>query len=247
MVDLAETGTIDTLEKDEEKRSRLGPSPRRPGRRSGGSGGPRGNGGGGGGDRSDSDFESGSEEYQSNKFRIGTGFLLLVVLMTFGGLIGAYVVVSTNAMAEWRPFSLPVAVWVSTFLILAGSVTFEMAHRKLDRGAQSSAKKWLIATTGLGGMFIASQLTAWLMLAGRGVYMESNPYAGFFYLFTALHALHVIGGMIALGYVVLRAWMPTASERELQARQNFSQVVSWYWHFMGALWLVLLMLLGFWR
>ena len=77
--------------------------------------------------------------------------------------------------------------------------------------------------------------------------MQSNPYAGFFYILTAVHAVHVIGGIIALGYIVLRTWNETASETELLRERHISNAVGWYWHFMDGLWLVLLSLLGFYK
>jgi cytochrome c oxidase subunit 3 len=64
---------------------------------------------------------------------------------------------------------------------------------------------------------------------------------------TALHAVHVIGGIIALGYIVLRVWQKTEAEKEIEKRREISNAVGWYWHFMGALWLVLLLMLGFWK
>lgn len=74
--------------------------------------------GGGGSDGPDDSADEGSLSYRPEKARILTGFLLLVVLMTFGGMIGAYVVIATNKAAEWQPFSLPIPVWISTVLII---------------------------------------------------------------------------------------------------------------------------------
>jgi cytochrome c oxidase subunit III len=238
-------GTIETFE---EKKSR-----RRVGLSSGfgSNGGNQNNGGGGGGNdggnnRND-DYIEEQESYPSNKYRIGMWFLLLVVMMTFGGLISAYLVISTNGVMEWKPFDLPKAVLVSTFLILASSVTYQLAQNALYKENQTKGKNWLLATTVFGGMFIASQLIAWVELVRRGVYMESNPYAGFFYILTAVHAVHVIGGIIALGYVLLRMWQPTDSDAELVQRKQISTTVGWYWHFMDGLWIVLVLLLGFWK
>jgi cytochrome c oxidase subunit 3 len=90
-------------------------------------------------------------------------------------------------------------------------------------------------------------MLAWLALNRQGVYVRSNPYAGFFYILTAIHAVHVAGGILALGYIVLRSWQETASELELLQRQTISKVVGWYWHFMGGLWIVLFLLLGLWK
>jgi len=96
-------------------------------------------------------------------------------------------------------------------------------------------------------MFVSSQILVWFELVKRGYYVQSNPYAAFFYIMTALHAVHVIGGIIALGYIVLRSWQKTEFDGELEKRREISGAVSWYWHFMGGLWLVLLLMLGFWK
>ena len=243
-----EIGTIETTveEKESQRRASLSSG-------MGANGGNRNRGGGdnggnnGGGDNPRDDFTEQAEPYSSNKLRIAMWFLLLVVMMTFGGLISAYIVISTNGVMEWKPFDLPVQVWISTFLILASSVTYQIAQSALNADNQQKAKNWFLATTVFGGMFIASQILAWFELVRRGVYVQSNPYAGFFYILTAVHAVHVIGGIIALGYIVLRTWEKTSFDDELAKRKQISNTVGWYWHFMDGLWIVLLLLLGFWK
>ncbi|HSK72990.1 MAG TPA: heme-copper oxidase subunit III, partial [Pyrinomonadaceae bacterium] len=207
-------------------------------------------GGGNGGDNNPKkqDFENEYiEEYVPNKPRILMWFLLMAVLMTFGGLIEAYLVIASNNVLEWKPFNLPVAVWISTALILASSFTYLVSKKALQKENQEKAKNWLLATTVLGAAFISSQILAWLTLVQRGLYVQSNPYAGFFYILTAVHAVHVIGGICALGYIVLRTWHKTFSDEELEYRKNISSVIGWYWHTMDGLWLVLFFLLGFWK
>jgi cytochrome c oxidase subunit 3 len=167
--------------------------------------------------------------------------------MTFGGLIAAYVVIQANKVAEWRPFDLPIQVWISTALIIASSITYEIAKRAIDRNQHGAAKRWLIVTTVLGAAFISSQVLAWIELTRRGLYMSGNPYAGFFYVLTAIHAVHVVGGIGALGSILLRSWLPAVTEEGIAQRRSLAQVVGWYWHFMGGLWLVLFVLLGFWK
>lgn len=210
--------------------------------------------GAGGSDSGDGGDGNGGEHPDSftsdevaDKSKIVTWFLLLIVLMTFGGMIGAYVVIATNGAAEWRPFDLPVQVWISTFLIIVSSVTYEIARDAIYRGRDDRGRKFLIGTTALGAAFISSQILVWLALVGRGLYMRGNPYAGFFYILTAVHAIHVVGGIVALGSVLLRTWYPTRSDSELTYRRNLARSVGWYWHFMGGLWIVLLVLLGFWK
>lgn len=216
----------------------------------GSNGGNKNRGGGGNGGDNDNrqdDFIEEAEPHPSNKFRIAMWFLLLVVMMTFGGLISAYIVIATNGVMEWNPFDLPRQIWISTFLILASSVTYKIAQNALNADNQQKAKNWFLATTAFGGMFIASQLLAWFELVRRGVYVQSNPYAGFFYILTAVHAAHVIGGIIALGFIVLRTWEKTSSDAELTKRREVSNAIGWYWHFMDGLWIVLVLLLGFWK
>lgn len=207
------------------------------------------NGGNGGGNNNGGDHHSDfyNSTYNSNIPRIFTIFLLLVVLMTFGGLLGAYIVLATNGALEWRPFALPYQVWISTVIILASSATYHFSKKLLDADKQEKSKKWLLATTVLGAVFISSQILAWFLLYRRGFYWSGNPYAGFFYILTAVHAVHVAGGICALGAIVLRTWNKTFSDEEFKYRQNLANVVGWYWHFMGALWIVILMLLGFWK
>lgn len=243
------TGTIETISDKEERRKRrvrlsegLGTS--------GGNNGGGGDDGGGnnGGDNKNPkkrEFEE-TDQPSGNKARILTVFLLLVVLMTFGGLIAAYIVVSSNGVLEWKPFAMPVQVWISTAIILASSFAYHIANSAIKQEKQEKAKKWLLVTTVLGGIFIASQLVLWLILY-RSYNVQSNPYAGFFYILTAVHAVHVLGGICALGSIVLKSWIPTRSIEELERRQNLSNVVGWYWHTMDGLWLVLVILLGFWK
>ena len=167
--------------------------------------------------------------------------------MTFGGMLGAYIVISTNETAEWRPFDLPFQTWISTAIIIASSITYHFAQSAIFEGLHNRARKMLIATAALGGTFIASQLLVWLALVNRGFYMRGNPYAGFFYILTAVHAIHVLGGIVALGAILLRSWNETEYGPELVYRRNLARSVGWYWHFMGGLWIVLFVMLGFWK
>ena len=213
----------------------------------GGRGGNGGNGGDGGGDGPRFDDLDAVDSGSPDKAKYVTWFLLLVVLMTFGGMIGAYIVLATNGAAEWRPFALPIQVWVSTAIILISSVTYQVAKNAFFEEKYDTSRKLLIATTVLGAAFISSQLLVWLALVNRGFYLRGNPYAGFFYILTAVHAVHVVGGIIALGTILLRTWHGTSSMPELIYRRNLARSVGWYWHFMGGLWIVLFVLLGFWK
>lgn len=202
---------------------------------------------GGGSDGSNDEDDSTPDIFRPEKSRIFTAFLLLVVLMTFGGLFAAYVVIATNKAAEWQPFSLPIQVWISTVIIILSSISYILSERAVIANNHDRSKKWMVVTTALGGIFISSQIVAWLELTNRGLYMYGNPYAGFFYIITAVHAVHVIGGIAALSTILLRSWYPARSKEDVLCRVSMAKVVGWYWHFMGFLWLILLFLLGFWK
>lgn len=203
---------------------------------------------GGGGRQGDGAYPPFEVMEKSNeRIRIVTWVILMAVMMTFVGLIVSYVFVSTNRVLEWTPFTLPVQVWISTALLLLSSLSYSVSHRVRRAGNERSARTWLVVTTCLGGAFIASQILTWLYLYGAGYYMQSNPYAGFFYFITFLHAVHVAGGMVALGFAVLRTWDVTDSVVEKERRLVVSKSVGEYWHFMDALWVFLVLMFGFWK
>lgn len=236
-------GTIEELEVEPNNKKKQPPQ-----KLSGGNGsnnGKRG-GGGGGDDRSDENKDE-TQAFQPDKYRVGMGLILLVVLMTFGALFGTYIVLATNKALEWRPFNLPFQIWISTALILVSSIDYELARKSLVQGNQIKARKWFIITAVVGMIFIASQVLAWFNLVNQGYYATGNSYAGLFYILTAVHALHVVGGIISLVYIVLKTQTVTMDDEELLKRQWFTKVVGWYWHFIGVLWLILFLLLGFYK
>ncbi len=253
-------GTIDPLTEETEDSAKKSRRIQRGGGNGGGGGNGRGKGGGDnrGGDGSGGSGGSGGDpdapsqkETAANgsiqKYRISMAALLAVAFMTFVGLTLAYVMLAANPQLEWKPFDLPFQLWISTALILISSLTFEIGKNNLRPGGQQAALMWLMITTALGAIFIASQIMAWLELVSRGVYMSGNPYAGFFYILTAVHAAHVIGGMGALGYVVLKIWNRTDSKEELKRRFSAAKISGWFWHFLSLLWIALFLLLGFWK
>jgi cytochrome c oxidase subunit 3 len=210
------------------------------------SGGGPGRGGGEGGDGDQMGRER-ADTIPADKARIVTWFVLVVVLMTFGGLAAAYIVIKTNGVAEWQPFALPVQVWISTVLLAASSVTYHFARSAIERYDQPAARRWLVTTTVLGAGFISSQILAWIALWQRGLFVSGNPFAGFFYILTAVHALHVLGGIVALGSVLLHAWDRAEADRSWPRLRSLAAAVGMYWHFMDGVWLVLFILLGFWN
>lgn len=111
----------------------------------------------------------------------------------FASLVFAYYWRKTEP-GVWDQAALPGALWVSTAIILASSVVFEAGRRAYAHGLHLRASRLIWVTGVLGVAFLGSQVTAWLELIDRGAYLQQNAYSGFFYLFTALHAGHLLGG-----------------------------------------------------
>ena len=146
----------------------------------------------------------------------------------FAALVIAYIWRSGMA-SYWQQFRLPRVLWLSTALILMSSATLETARRVFRRGLWRLANRLLLARATLGLAFLAAQLVAWRDLVRQGAYMMENPHGAFFYLFTGLHAAHLLGGLIAL-FVVLFG---------RRKRRELVDVVTNYWHFLSVLWLAL--------
>jgi cytochrome c oxidase subunit 3 len=138
----------------------------------------------------------------------------------------------------WVPVHLPKILWLNTAILLASSYTLEKARRRLLETDFSGFRKLWRATTILGILFLAGQVVAWLQLVAAGVFIASNQATSFFYIFTAAHAVHLLGGIFALLYVAMRDF-----EKGKISRNTAVKITSYYWHFMDGLWVFLLLLL----
>lgn len=195
-----------------------------------------------------------SRDTTPQQYRIGMWLALSAILMMFAALTSAYVFRSTRTQQEWQIFAVPQMLWVSTFLILASSATFEAARRAERSGRQAFYRRWLLASLALGFGFLVSQLLAWRELVGQGIYLATNPHSSFFYLLTALHGIHLLGGILGLSYLAVRARREIADARATGAAGNVErkrrasvEAIGLYWHFMDGLWVYLFALLFLWR
>ena len=134
---------------------------------------------------------------------------------------------------------LPPILYLNTVLLILSSGTLELARTGLSSDRRRALRGWAVMTLILGVAFVCGQLWAWRELAAAGVYIAGNPSSAFFYLITGVHGLHLLGGLVAVAYVVLRA-------REIHwglKRRTVVDVTRIYWHFMAGLWLSLFGLL----
>ena len=208
----------------------------------GGNGGPGGGGPGGGG--------GGGEEprrFSPERYRLGVLVGIASILMMFTALASALIVRSgMHTSVDWRGGQMPTFVYVSTGLIVLSSLTLMRAKASLKHAEEAGYRLWLTVTLLLGLGFLATQVLAWRQLVAAGVYLASNPHSSFFYVLTGLHAIHLVGGILALAYLNWYVLRPRGAEWDAK-RRGLTDVVGIYWHFMDVLWVFLFLLLFFWR
>ena len=198
--------------------------------------------------------------------RLGLLVALTPVLMLFVSFTSAYVVRQglptldprTNQLVrDWIAVKLPMLLLVNTGVLLLSSAGMELARRQVKNAVEAGATlstaevsprdegkmPWLVITIVLGLSFLFGQWTAWKQLAANGFYVATTPSSSFVYLLTGAHAVHLMGGVVAL----LLAGLFSLLRRPVTTRSIVVDVTAWYWHFMAALWVYILCLLEFAR
>ncbi len=145
---------------------------------------------GGGDDRNRRRKWTPSPKRYSTAITIG----IVSILMFFMALASAFIVLRRSSDL-WVTIHLPRILWANTCVLLASSFTLESARQRLFLADASGFRKFWLATTALGFLFVVGQLVAWRQLVAQGVYIASNQASSFFYIFTGAHAVHLLGGV----------------------------------------------------
>jgi cytochrome c oxidase subunit 3 len=180
----------------------------------------------------------------------GVWVAVSAIAMSFAALTSA-LVVRQGSGADWQRFALPRILYLDTLILIASSYTLELARKRFaactsltsDDGAQARALRsdglyWLNITLTLGLFFVAGQVLAWQRLASQGLFLATSPSSSFFYLLTAMHGLHLLGGVLGLVYVGYRL---RHNARNAQTSLGTAAV---YWHFVDLLWVYLLLVIA---
>ena len=188
-------------------------------------------------------LESGSGEFPpSGRLRIPTGrlgliFFLIVISVLFVLLGTAYVM--RMGFGDWVPLDEPPILWLNTLALVLSSAAFQGAWIGVRRNRPAGATAGLYAGGLFAALFLTGQIVAWRQLDGLGYYVASNPANTFFYLLSALHGLHLLGGMAAWGRAAARL-RHAGSAAELRPAVELCAL---YWHFLLVVWLALFGLL----
>jgi cytochrome c oxidase subunit 3 len=158
------------------------------------------------------------------------------IVMMFAGLTSAYIVRSNQA--NWLEFSMPQIFWYSTAVIIISSITMHLSLKAFRAREMSRYRSLITITAGLGVLFGILQFLGFGFLGNHGVLLlgqGSNPSASFLAIITGLHVLHVLGGVVAILVMFVRAY----SSRSKSYNATPVEIVSTYWHFVDILWIYL--------
>ena len=162
---------------------------------------------------------------------------LCVVTVLFSLLVVAYA--ERMAFEDWRPAPRQWLLWLNTASLVVSSLAFQWALISARRGRVDDTKAGLIAAGLFAAAFLVGQVWAWRQLNAMIYFDVTNPAIAFFYLITALHALHLLGGLVAWGRTIAEVWR----EPEMARAKRLVALCATYWHFLLVLWLILFGLL----
>jgi cytochrome c oxidase subunit III len=171
----------------------------------------------------------------------GLFVLLAATTMVFAALTSAFVV-RRGLSDDWASMHKPPILWVNTVVLLASSIVLDRARHALKARDRGKFNFWWTTATVLGVLFLAGQALAWYELKNAGVFIATNPSSSFFYVLTAAHAFHLLGGVSALIYVDVQA----LRLRLGPAKRTAIDVSAVFWHFLDGLWLYLMLLFYVW-
>ena len=167
--------------------------------------------------------------------RVFLGFVTVIFTL--------FVVVYVERMvfADWKPMPEPWLLWVNTAILVISSIGLQWAWVSADKGDADGVKKGLYLGGVLAFAFLTGQLLVWQQLVDLGYYASSNPASAFFYLFTALHAVHLLGGLVAWGRTAIKV----KSGMDVAKVRGSVELCAVYWHFLLVIWIVIFGLLLF--
>ena len=177
-------------------------------------------------------------------YRVTMWVVIAAIVMMFAALSSAYIILSVDT--DRHQVSMPRMFFLSTGVIVLSSLTIERAKRSLKRRNETRYLTWIITTLFLGLVFLAAQLMGWRELAAQGVYFAGHPHSTFFYFFTGVHGVHLLGGIGGLSYLAIRSGHK-GKQVESVPNTTSAELMSLYWHTMDGLWLWLFLLLLIWK
>ena len=170
---------------------------------------------------------------------LGLRLLLAVITVLFSLLVVAYG--DRMSVSDWRPLPEPALLWLNTLVLTFSSLAWYWACINARRGDLAGLKHGLLAGGVSAMAFLIGQYVAWRQMIALGYYADTNPANAFFYLVTAVHGLHLLGGLVAWGRTASKVW----SSEDVAKMRLSVELCAVYWHFLLVVWLILFGLLLF--
>jgi cytochrome c oxidase subunit 3 len=175
--------------------------------------------------------------FDGNTRALALAAFLAVVTSLFALFISAYLM--RRHMADWNSLAEPDILWVNTVLLMFASIVYHLTRSAALKGEAGRLKTGLALAGLLTFMFLAGQLLAWQQLHASGYHLSSNPANAFFYLLTAVHGLHLLGGL----WVWARSIVKVMTGAEADAVRLSVELCTVYWHYLLLVWIALFGLL----
>jgi len=180
------------------------------------------------------DNEHDGKTLASSKAKLGVRAIMVVSTVIFSLFIVSYS--DRMLVHDWRSLSEPWLLWINTIILIFTSFVFHKAKVLSDKNELEKAKNYLLLVGFLTFAFITGQLLVWQHYVNLGHYVSTNPANAFFYLFTALHGLHILGGLFFWGRATTKLF--TKNYNVLKTRQAI-ELCAIYWHFLLIVWIIL--------
>lgn len=190
-----------------------------------------------------SQMEAATNRNKIHPLKLALWVGLTSIVMMFTALTSAYIV--RQAGGNWLEFSIPNIFYWNTLVIVVSSLTLHGAYLAFKREAEGMYKGLLLTTLLLGFLFLVLQYQGWLDLKEAGIPLKTNPSGDFVYSISGLHGLHVVGGIAVLLVGILMAFarpFKVTPMRKLRLEMSLT-----YWHFVGGLWIYLIVFLSMQR
>lgn len=172
--------------------------------------------------------------------KLGLGLFIVVATSMLALLASAYAM--RMEMADWRPPPQPRLLWINTGLLVLSSLALHFARAAARRKHLEGIKDGLGIAGATAVLFLLGQVLAWRQFAASGYLLRTNPADAFFYVITAAHALHLAGGLVALGRTGARSMGTGTVDDRLRLAV---ELCATYWHFLLLAWIGLFGLLAF--
>ena len=181
------------------------------------------------------------ETLNLSKGKLGLRYIMVVSSIFFSLFIVTYS--DRLVYADWQRMPEPLLLWFNTIVLFISSAVFINTQISAKNNQFEKVKQKLLIIGYLALAFLLGQLLVWLQLINLGYYVSTNPANAYFYVFTALHGLHLIGGLIYWIMTIRKVWIP--SDIVIAKTKHTVELCAIYWHFLLAVWVVLFGLMLF--